>query len=185
MSTDCENLLKRFLVLNPAKRGTLEVGISGIPFFFFKTTTCFQRTMNNAATVCSMCPLCILCEYEWVNTEKAWAAAHRFRVAGHKTFHYSLSYSSGVITVLQCSPTISKSIFANFFYLYTCAFKKHRLLFCEPSAACQANYNDHENKPSPYTSPGWAFLMCCSYKKKSQENEQPYCRSVFHKVSKL
>ncbi|XP_052352747.1 MAP/microtubule affinity-regulating kinase 3-like isoform X11 [Oncorhynchus keta] len=25
MSTDCENLLKRFLVLNPAKRGTLEV----------------------------------------------------------------------------------------------------------------------------------------------------------------
>lgn len=26
MSTDCENLLKRFLVLNPGKRGTLEVG---------------------------------------------------------------------------------------------------------------------------------------------------------------
>lgn len=25
MSTDCENLLKRFLVLNPAKRGTFEV----------------------------------------------------------------------------------------------------------------------------------------------------------------
>lgn len=25
MSTDCENLLKRFLVLNPVKRGTLEV----------------------------------------------------------------------------------------------------------------------------------------------------------------
>lgn len=25
MSTDCENLLKRFLVLNPTKRGTLEV----------------------------------------------------------------------------------------------------------------------------------------------------------------
>lgn len=25
MSTDCENLLKRFLVLNPGKRGTLEV----------------------------------------------------------------------------------------------------------------------------------------------------------------
>lgn len=25
MSTDCENLLKRFLVLNPSKRGTLEV----------------------------------------------------------------------------------------------------------------------------------------------------------------
>lgn len=24
MSTDCENLLKRFLVLNPIKRGTLE-----------------------------------------------------------------------------------------------------------------------------------------------------------------
>lgn len=27
MSTDCENLLKRFLVLNPAKRGTLEVRV--------------------------------------------------------------------------------------------------------------------------------------------------------------
>ncbi|KAG7277730.1 hypothetical protein CRUP_023018 [Coryphaenoides rupestris] len=27
MSTDCENLLKRFLVLNPAKRGTLEVDV--------------------------------------------------------------------------------------------------------------------------------------------------------------
>lgn len=27
MSTDCENLLKRFLVLNPAKRGTLEVSL--------------------------------------------------------------------------------------------------------------------------------------------------------------
>ncbi|XP_035236834.1 MAP/microtubule affinity-regulating kinase 3a isoform X1 [Anguilla rostrata] len=29
MSTDCENLLKRFLVLNPAKRGTLEVREDG------------------------------------------------------------------------------------------------------------------------------------------------------------
>ncbi|KAG7466287.1 hypothetical protein MATL_G00163200 [Megalops atlanticus] len=29
MSTDCENLLKRFLVLNPAKRGTLEVSEDG------------------------------------------------------------------------------------------------------------------------------------------------------------
>uniref|UniRef100_A0A8C2H875 non-specific serine/threonine protein kinase n=1 Tax=Cyprinus carpio TaxID=7962 RepID=A0A8C2H875_CYPCA len=28
MSTDCENLLKRFLVLNPTKRGTLEVSLS-------------------------------------------------------------------------------------------------------------------------------------------------------------
>lgn len=26
MSTDCENLLKKFLVLNPAKRASLEVG---------------------------------------------------------------------------------------------------------------------------------------------------------------
>ena len=29
MSTDCENLLKRFLVLNPVKRGTLEVTMLG------------------------------------------------------------------------------------------------------------------------------------------------------------
>lgn len=29
MSTDCENLLKRFLVLNPVKRGTLEVTTLG------------------------------------------------------------------------------------------------------------------------------------------------------------
>lgn len=27
MSTDCENLLKRFLVLNPAKRASLEVSV--------------------------------------------------------------------------------------------------------------------------------------------------------------
>lgn len=25
MSTDCENLLKKFLILNPSKRGSLEV----------------------------------------------------------------------------------------------------------------------------------------------------------------
>lgn len=30
MSTDCENLLKRFLVLNPAKRGTLEVSLLNV-----------------------------------------------------------------------------------------------------------------------------------------------------------
>lgn len=34
MSTDCENLLKRFLVLNPAKRGTLEVCYSVHLSFF-------------------------------------------------------------------------------------------------------------------------------------------------------
>lgn len=35
MSTDCENLLKRFLVLNPAKRGTLEVSLfHGLIHFF-------------------------------------------------------------------------------------------------------------------------------------------------------
>lgn len=28
MSTDCENLLKKFLVLNPQKRLSLEVGVS-------------------------------------------------------------------------------------------------------------------------------------------------------------
>jgi len=27
MSTDCEHLLRKFLVLNPSKRGTLTVGI--------------------------------------------------------------------------------------------------------------------------------------------------------------
>lgn len=29
MSTDCENLLKKFLILNPTKRGTLEVREGG------------------------------------------------------------------------------------------------------------------------------------------------------------
>lgn len=33
MSTDCENLLKKFLVLNPAKRASLEVSSVCIPFF--------------------------------------------------------------------------------------------------------------------------------------------------------
>lgn len=27
MSTDCENLLKKFLILNPSKRGSLEVRV--------------------------------------------------------------------------------------------------------------------------------------------------------------
>lgn len=39
MSTDCENLLKRFLVLNPAKRGTLEVSLSQCLIHFFEVET--------------------------------------------------------------------------------------------------------------------------------------------------
>lgn len=35
MSTDCENLLKKFLVLNPARRATLEVGKVMNQFFYF------------------------------------------------------------------------------------------------------------------------------------------------------
>jgi serine/threonine protein kinase len=37
MSTDCENLLKKFLVLNPTKRASLEVSAlaSEFPFFSF------------------------------------------------------------------------------------------------------------------------------------------------------
>src|SRR4029434_2907777 len=41
MSTDCENLLKRFLVLNPSKRGTLEVSQDTRPhrpLHFYHTT---------------------------------------------------------------------------------------------------------------------------------------------------
>jgi len=38
MSTDCENLLKRFLVLNPAKRGTLEVSLSSFLFVVGRTS---------------------------------------------------------------------------------------------------------------------------------------------------
>lgn len=34
MSTDCENLLKKFLVLNPAKRMNLEVGTISIHLYF-------------------------------------------------------------------------------------------------------------------------------------------------------
>ena len=33
MSTDCENLLKKFLVLNPARRATLEVRIFSLALF--------------------------------------------------------------------------------------------------------------------------------------------------------
>lgn len=36
MSTDCENLLKRFLVLNPTKRGTLEVTAQMMCIIFCK-----------------------------------------------------------------------------------------------------------------------------------------------------
>ncbi|MEQ2215775.1 hypothetical protein XENOCAPTIV_005820, partial [Xenoophorus captivus] len=36
MSTDCENLLKRFLVLSPAKRGTLEIALKSCLNFNFR-----------------------------------------------------------------------------------------------------------------------------------------------------
>lgn len=38
MSTDCENLLKKFLILNPSKRGSLEVRLLDLlsnPLVFF------------------------------------------------------------------------------------------------------------------------------------------------------
>lgn len=35
MTTDCENLLKKFLVLNPAKRASLEVSVDKKNCFFF------------------------------------------------------------------------------------------------------------------------------------------------------
>ena len=38
MSTDCENLLKKFLVLNPAKRASLEVSSVCIFFYIFSST---------------------------------------------------------------------------------------------------------------------------------------------------
>lgn len=34
MSTDCENLLKKLLVLNPVKRGSLEVKLS-VPLYIY------------------------------------------------------------------------------------------------------------------------------------------------------
>lgn len=43
MSTDCENLLKRFLVLNPGKRGTLEVRTHQRPI----TDTVAQREQQS------------------------------------------------------------------------------------------------------------------------------------------
>lgn len=50
MSTDCENLLKRFLVLNPSKRGTLEVREDAenvnIPYFLYPHHHCVITTGN-------------------------------------------------------------------------------------------------------------------------------------------
>lgn len=44
MSTDCENLLKKFLILNPSKRGSLEVPTSThitTPLFFASPSKMF------------------------------------------------------------------------------------------------------------------------------------------------
>lgn len=35
MSTDCENLLKKFLILNPSKRGSLEVRLLSKELAYF------------------------------------------------------------------------------------------------------------------------------------------------------
>lgn len=42
MSTDCENLLKKFLILNPTKRGTLEV--RGVPGVVWGALQCSRGT---------------------------------------------------------------------------------------------------------------------------------------------
>lgn len=60
MSTDCESLLKRFLVLNPAKRGTLEVSHSLLcslccGLIGWECTEYLAAVlMNNACTLCNM-----------------------------------------------------------------------------------------------------------------------------------
>lgn len=58
MSTDCENLLKRFLVLNPTKRGTLEVMakincLSKLVIIFCKLDFFFFELVNNLVSCCS------------------------------------------------------------------------------------------------------------------------------------
>ena len=45
MSTDCENLLKKFLVLNPSRRASLEVN-SGIVFNSFKVFQCQNKRIS-------------------------------------------------------------------------------------------------------------------------------------------
>ena len=51
MSTDCENLLKKFLVLNPARRASLEVMDNN-------DATCFQKVWNIVRAM-HIVPLCI------------------------------------------------------------------------------------------------------------------------------
>lgn len=57
MSTDCENLLKRFLVLNPAKRGTLEVREDGenVNILFSFLTTLPSSTSARPGNVTTLC----------------------------------------------------------------------------------------------------------------------------------
>lgn len=48
MSTDCENLLKKFLVLNPAKRASLEVCLSSLISYLtsLSNTHCLPKEHN-------------------------------------------------------------------------------------------------------------------------------------------
>lgn len=50
MSTDCENLLKKLLVLNPIKRGSLEVSVLCVP------GTQSVHSIDAAGAVPSVCP---------------------------------------------------------------------------------------------------------------------------------
>lgn len=50
MSTDCENLLKKLLVLNPIKRGSLEVSALCVP------DAPSARSTDSAGVVPSVCP---------------------------------------------------------------------------------------------------------------------------------
>lgn len=54
MSTDCENLLKKFLVLNPAKRASLEVSLS---------FTCNRSSF--AITIAEVSKLPIVLKFTW------------------------------------------------------------------------------------------------------------------------
>ena len=54
MSTDCENLLKRFLVLNPGKRGTLEVRTSTQHHIYYTIVVSLTVMECNIALYCSV-----------------------------------------------------------------------------------------------------------------------------------
>lgn len=84
MSTDCENLLKKLLVLNPIKRGSLEV--SSVLFSRFKVSQ-LKYSRNRRAFLLFFSPLCVFREIAKSSNLSVFTAKEKVTWF----FHYSKS----------------------------------------------------------------------------------------------